>query len=67
MRIERTLAGDGSLAADVERLERVQLPGIRDPDAHAALGHHARIGHGAFHAAIVERQAAVLIEVRQDL
>ena len=66
MRIERALAGDRAFAADVQRLERIELPGIRDPDAHAHLRHHARIGHGPFHAAVVERQALVLIEVGKD-
>jgi hypothetical protein len=37
VRIERALARDRSLAADVQRFERVQLPGIRDPDTHAHL------------------------------
>ena len=37
MRVERALAGDRALAADVERLERVDWPGVGNADAHAHL------------------------------
>ena len=66
VRIERALARDRSFAADVQRFERVQLPGIRDPDPHAHLGADDRIGDGSVHAAVIKRQALVLIEVGQN-
>ena len=66
VRIERALARDRSFAADVERFERIQLPRIRDPHPHAHLGGDARIGHRPLHAAVIKRQAPVLIQVGQD-
>ena len=66
MCIEGAFAGDRSLAADVQRLERIELPRLRDADAHAHLRHHARIRYRAFHPAVVERLATVLFEVGED-
>ncbi len=65
MRVERAFAGHGALAADVQRLERVDLARIRHPHAHALLLQDGRIGDGALHAAEVQRQAGVLREIRE--
>src|SRR5262245_39671522 len=64
--IEIALAGNGALAADVQRLERVQLLGIRNADAEPDLLVHARIGNGRLHPAELQRQPLVLVEVRKD-
>ena len=66
VRIERALARNRSLAADVERFERVQLTRIRNSHAHAHLRGDARIRHGPLHAAVIERQARVLVDVGQN-
>ena len=60
--IEIAFAGDGAFAADVERLERVQLARIRDADAHAELLLHARIRDRRLHAAELEGQARVSLK-----
>ena len=63
MCIEGAFAGDRSFAADVQCLEGIELPRLRDADAHPRLRHHTRIRDRAFHAAVVERLATVLFEV----
>jgi len=66
MAVEIAAAGDGALAANVERGERVHLSGVGLADDHAGLLPHAGIGCGCFHAAILERRAAVFLKVRED-
>ena len=63
MPVEVAAAGHRALAADVERRERVQLPGVRDADDHAELLLDRRIGCGRLHAAEFERRSRVLVEV----
>ena len=55
--IEIAFARHRALAADVERLERVDLSRVRDADAHAELLLHARIRNRRLHAPELERQA----------
>ena len=43
MAVEVTAAGDGTLAADVECCQRIDLSGVRDADDHAELLLHRRI------------------------
>jgi hypothetical protein len=64
--IERTLAGHRPLAADVERGERVHLPGIRHADDHAELLLHGGVGRRRLHAPVFQRRPLVLVEVGQD-
>ena len=66
MRVELALAGDGALAADIDGLQRIQLARVRNADAHAELLLHARIRDRRLHAAEVDRQPVVFVEVRQD-
>ena len=66
MPVELAPAGDRTLAADVERAERVELAGVRDADDHAVLLLHRGIGGGRLHAAEFERRALVLVEIGQD-
>ena len=66
MTVELAAAGDRPLATDVERGQRVQLPGIGDAGDHAVLLLNRGIGGSRLHAAEFERLAAVLVEVRQD-
>ena len=66
MPVEIAAAGDRALAADVQRGERVDLPGIRLADRHAELLGDLRIGSGRFHAAEFERRPLVFVEIGQD-
>ena len=64
--VEVSLAGDGALAANVQRLERIELSRIGNADSPAVLQLHARIGDRRDHLPKIERQALVLIEVWKD-
>jgi hypothetical protein len=44
MLVEIALAGDGSLAADIEHSQRAHLSGIWNPDNHPELLENGRIG-----------------------
>ncbi len=65
MRIELAFARDRALAADIQGLQRIDLPGVRQADAHAHLRDDARIRDSRLHAAVFERQTLVLIQVRK--
>src|SRR5207237_818334 len=54
---------DGTLAADVQSRERVDLTGVRDADDHAVLLLYCRVRCRPFHAAVLERLALVLVEL----
>src|SRR5204862_6302103 len=64
--VERALAGHRALAADVERGERVELPGIRLAGDHAVLLLHRGVGGGRLHAAEFERRTLVFVEIGED-
>ena len=64
--IEITSTGDGTLAADVERAEGVDLTGIGHSDDHAELLMHRGIGYRALHPAEFQWRAGVFVEIRQD-
>jgi hypothetical protein len=64
--VERALAGDRTLAADVEGGERVELARVRLAGDHAVLLLHRRVGGGRFHAAELERRALVFVEIGKD-
>src|SRR5262245_55239584 len=66
MPIELAAARDGPLAADVERRERVDLPGVRDPGDHAVLLLDGWIRRGRLHASPLERLARVRVELGED-
>ena len=66
MPVEVAPAGDRTLAADVERGERIHLAGVRHADDHAELLLHGRIGGRRLHAAEFERRPCVLVEIGQD-
>jgi hypothetical protein len=63
MQVEIAPAGDGSLAADVERCERIDLASVRDADDHAVLLLHRGVGGGRLHAAVLEGLALVPLEI----
>ncbi len=67
MRVELALAGDGALAADVQRLERVDLAGVGNAHAHADLlpGRWDPTLVGSMRPQL-ERQALVVVELRED-
>jgi hypothetical protein len=65
MTVERSLAGDGSFAANVERRERIHLPSIRLADDHPVLLQHVGIRSRRFHAAEFEGQTPVLVQIGQ--
>ena len=64
--VKLALAGDGTLAADVEGCQRVELAGIRLAGDHAVLLLHRGIGGGRLHAAEFERGALVFVELGED-
>jgi len=60
-----TFAGNGAFAANVERLECVQLAGIRDSHSHTELLLHVRIRDRRLHSAEFERKSSVIGKVRE--
>ena len=59
-------AGHGALAANVQRLDRIDAAGVRNADAHAPLLLHARIRHRRLHAPVLDGQTCVLIQIRNE-
>ena len=59
-------AGHRTFTADIERLQCIQLTGIRNAHAHSKLLLHARIGNCRFHSSEFNRKSCVLVEVRKD-
>ena len=66
MPVELASAGDGTFAADVQRGERVELPGIGLARDHPILLLHGGVRGGRLHAAEFERRSFVLVEIGQD-
>src|SRR5207248_2350 len=64
--VEFALAGNRTLAADVQGRERVELTGIRLAGDHAVLLQYRGVGGGWLHAAEFERRALVLVEIGED-
>ena len=64
--VELAAAGHRALAPDVERRERIELPGIGDAGDHPVLLLHRRIGRGRLHAAEFERRPLVLVEIGEN-
>jgi hypothetical protein len=64
--VEFALAGDRTLAADVQGGERVELAGIGLAGDHTVLLLYRRIGGGRLHPAEFERRALIFVEVGED-
>jgi len=62
--IKLAAAGHRSLAADVERSERIELASIGKAGDHPVLLVHRWVRGGRFHAAEFDWRPAVLFEVR---
>ena len=61
------LAGHRTLAAEVQRAQRVGLPRVSHAHRHAVLRMDARIGGGRLHAAELDRRPRIVIVVRQQI
>ena len=61
-----SLAGDRTLATQVERAKRVDLPAVRRADRHAVLLLHGRIRRRRLHPAELKGRPRVLIEVGHE-
>ena len=67
MAVVLTLAGDRTLAPDVQCAHGIQLPSVGHADNHAELLLHVGIRRGGVHAPELQRRPLVLVHIRQQL
>jgi len=63
--VEIAAAGHRALASDVERGQRVELPGIGQARDHPILLLHRRVGRGRLHATVFNGWPDVFVEIGQ--
>ena len=65
MAVEVALAGDRTLAADVDRRQCIDLACIRDAGDHAVLLRDLRIGSGRLHPSEFDRRPGIAVQIGQ--